>query len=161
MRIPSRILWATIAGVAAIVITAAGSSAIPVASAQAPGGAPQQRGGRGGPWGGPLPMLQQLNLTDAQRQQIHGIVQERSPDQSAGSKLRDLEHQLTVATFAETPDTSQIEQLKASVTEAQAAALAERVDTQLRIAQQVLTPEQRQKVRELPPPGPGRGRGRM
>jgi len=161
MRIPSRILWTAIAGVAAIGIMAVASSAITAVSAQAPAGAPPQRGGRGGPWAGPLPMLQQLNLTDAQRQQIHGIVEERSPDQSAGRKLGDLEHQLTVAIFADTPDTSQIEQLKASIAEAHAAALTERVDTQLRIAQQVLTPEQRQKARELPPPGPRRGRGRM
>jgi len=144
------------AGVAAVAIIAAGMTAV---SAQAPAGAPAQRGfgpGRGGP----IPMLQKLNLTDAQRDQIQGIMQDRHPEQSAGRKMGDLQHQLTVAIFADTPDTAQIEQLKASIAEAEAAALAERVDTELRIAQ-VLTPEQRQKARDLPPPGPGRGRGRM
>ena len=158
MRMTSRILWAAMAGVAAVAITAATLTAV---SAQTPAGTPPQHGfgpGRGGP--GPFPMLQQLNLTDAQRDQIQGIMQERRSDQSAGRKVGDLQHQLSVAIFADTPDTAQIEQLKASIAEAEAAALAERVDTGLRIAQ-VLTPEQRQKARDLPPPGPGRGRGRM
>jgi len=105
-------------------------------------------------------MLQQLNLSDAQRDQIHAIMEERRPDEATGRKMGDLRHQLTVAIFADTPDTAQIEQLKASIAEAEATALAARVDTELRIAQ-VLSPEQRQKARELPPPGPGRARGRM
>jgi periplasmic protein CpxP/Spy len=158
MRISSRILWTAMAGVAAVVIATAGMAAV---SAQAPAGAPPQHGfgtGRGGP--GPLSMLQQLNLTDAQREQIRSIMDERRPDQATGRKMGDLQHQLTVAIFADTPDTAQIEQLKASIAEAEAAALAGRVDTELRIAQ-VLTPDQRQKARDLPPPGPGRGRGRM
>jgi protein CpxP len=158
MRMTSHILWTAIAGVAAVVITAAGMTAV---GAQAPAGAPPQRGfgaGRGGP--GPFPMLQQLNLTDAQREQIHSIMEERRPDQAAGRKVGDLQHQLTTAIFADTPDTAQIEQLKAAITEAEATALAQRIDTELRIAQ-VLTPEQRQKARDLPAPGPGRGHGRM
>jgi protein CpxP len=158
MRMTSRILWTAIAGVAAVVITAAG---IRATAAQDPATAPQQREfGRGGRGPGPLPMLQQLNLTDAQRDQIHSIMGARRSDQEAGRKLGDLQHQLTVAIFADTPDLAQIEQLKASIGEAEAAALAERIDTQLKIAQ-VLTPEQRQKARELPAPGPGRGRGRI
>jgi Spy/CpxP family protein refolding chaperone len=58
--------------------------------------------------------------------------------------------------MADTPDTAKIEQLKASINEAEAAALNERVDLQLRIAQ-VLSPEQRQKAREVPAGPNGRG----
>ena len=72
--------------------------------------------------------------------------------------------------MADQPDPAKIEQLKSSISEAQTAALNDRVDLQLRIAQ-ILTPEQRQKARELPAgraaggsdekggPGPGGARG--
>jgi Spy/CpxP family protein refolding chaperone len=118
----------------------------------------QGRGARGlgpGRGPGPLPMLQQLDLTAAQKEQIHAIVGERT-GQDARQTLGKLHQDLTAAVMADTPDASKIEQLKASINEAEATALNERVDLQLRIAQ-ILTPEQRQKARELP--GGPRGRG--
>jgi Spy/CpxP family protein refolding chaperone len=125
-----------------------------VATASAQG----QRGGfRGlGPdRGGPLPMLHRLDLTDAQKEQVRAILAERS-GQNAAQTLGRLHRDLQVAVMADTPDTAKIEQLKASINEAEAAALNERVDLQLRIAQ-VLSPEQRQKAREVPPGPNGRG----
>ena len=100
----------------------------------------------GGP--GPLPMLQRLGLTDAQKEQVKGILSERS-GQNAGQTLAKLHQDLTAAVMADVPDTARIEQLKTSINEAEAAALNERVDLQLRIAQ-ILTPEQRQMAREAP-----------
>ena len=150
MSTKSRIFWST------MTVTAAAILAIASLSAQGPG---RQRGGGPGREFGPLPLLRQLDLTDAQRQQIQALVQERRPDESAMKKLGDLHHDLNAAIFADAPDTAKIEQLKASISEAETAALAERVDLQLKIAQ-ILTPEQRAKARDLPP-GPGRGRGAL
>jgi Spy/CpxP family protein refolding chaperone len=149
MIIRSRIL----AIVAALVLVAA---AIATVSAQGQG--PGRRGMGPGPGGfgpGPLPMLGRLDLTDAQKDQIKSILGEKS-GQTDRQTLGNLERDLNAAIMADQPDLSKIEQLKSSIAEAQTAALNDRVDLQLRIAQQVLTPEQRQKARELPA---GRGRG--
>jgi Spy/CpxP family protein refolding chaperone len=100
-------------------------------------------------------MLQRLDLTDAQKEQVKALTAERA-EQGAGRTLANLERDLNAAVMAESPDTAKIEQLKTAIVEAHTAALNERVDLQLRIAQ-ILTPEQRQKARELPA-GP-RGRG--
>jgi Spy/CpxP family protein refolding chaperone len=149
MIIRSRIL----AIVAALVLVAA---AIATVSAQGQG--PGRRGMGPGPGGfgpGPLPMLGHLDLTDAQKDQIKSILGEKS-GQTDRQTLGNLERDLNAAIMADQPDLSKIEQLKSSIAEAQTAALNDRVDLQLRIAQQVLTPEQRQKARDLPA---GRGRG--
>lgn len=124
-------------------------------AAQAPvGRGPRGFGpGRGEP--GRSPMLQRLDLTDAQKEQVKALTAERA-EQGAGRTLAHLERDLNAAVMADSPDTAKIEQLKTAIVEAQTTALNERVDLQLRIAQ-ILTPEQRQKARELPP-GP-RGRG--
>jgi Spy/CpxP family protein refolding chaperone len=149
MIIRSRIL----AIVAALVLVAA---AIATVSAQGQG--PGRRGMGPGPGGfgpGPLPMLGRLDLTDAQKDQIKSILGEKS-GQTDRQTLGNLERDLNAAIMADQPDLSKIEQLKSSIAEAQSTALNDRVDLQLRIAQQVLTPEQRQKARDLPA---GRGRG--
>jgi Spy/CpxP family protein refolding chaperone len=93
-------------------------------------------------------MLQRLGLTDAQKEQVKGILSERS-GQNAGETLAKLHQDLTAAVMADVPDTARIEQLKTSINDADVAALNERVDLQLRIAQ-ILPPEQRHKAREAP-----------
>jgi Spy/CpxP family protein refolding chaperone len=143
-------IWSTIA------VALATTLAIASPAAQSPGGRGPQRGGPGREFG-PFPLLRQLDLTDTQRQQIQALVQEGRKDDSAMKKMGDLHRDLNAAIFADVPDTAKIDQLKASIAEAESAGLAERIDLQLKIAQ-ILTPEQRQKARELPP-GPGRGRG--
>jgi Spy/CpxP family protein refolding chaperone len=142
-------LWST---AAAVVIAAA--VAIPVI-AQPPQGRP---GSPGGGRGGPFPMLRELNLTDAQREQIRGIVQAQRGDASSPfSKLADLNKQLHLAILADTPDTQKIEELKTSIAAANAEELTARIDVQTRIAQ-VLTPEQREQARAaLAKAGPPRG----
>ena len=149
MTIRSRAMFAMSAFLAVAVLAAA------TISAQAPGPGGPGRGGRGmGP--GPLAMLQRLDLTDAQKEQVRAIMTENA-GQNAFRTLGKLEQDLTAAVMADAPDTAKIEQLKAAVTEAESAALNERVDLELRIAQ-ILTPEQRQKAREFHAAGP-RGRG--
>jgi Spy/CpxP family protein refolding chaperone len=143
MSIRSRVITL----VAASVLVAA---ALTTVSAQDQG--PGRRGMGPGPGGfgpGPLPMLGRLDLTDAQRDQVKSILSEKS-GQSNRQALATLQRDLMTAIMADQPDLSKIEQLKSSISEAEAAALNDRVDVQLRIAQQVLTPEQRQKARELP-----------
>jgi periplasmic protein CpxP/Spy len=138
--------------VAAVVLAVGISTAV----AQGPGGrGPGQGRGFAGPGGGPggpgrpFPMLRHLNLTDAQREQVKALVEEqrKQNDTAPMRKVGELQRALQAAVFAETPDTAQIDQLRASIAEAEAAALAARVDLQLKIAQ-ILTPEQRQQARE-------------
>jgi Spy/CpxP family protein refolding chaperone len=100
-------------------------------------------------------MLQRLDLNDTQKEQVRAIVGER-PAAEARQTLASLHRDLMNAVLADSPDTAKIEQLKTSIADAESAALSAEVDLQLRIAQ-ILTPEQRQKAREVPA-GP-RGRG--
>ena len=115
--------------------------------------------GRGGP-GGPFPVLGELNLTDDQKAQVKTLLDEeraQTDAQSPGRKLMELQRALAAAVFADVPDAAQIDQLRASIAEAEAAVLAKRVDLQLKIAQ-ILTPEQRQRARELTDRPGGQGR---
>lgn len=151
-----RTLWMTLT-VALVAMLAAVSL-----SAQGPGGR-SGRGGEMGPgqgrgFGGPGLMLQRLNLTHTQREQIRAIVREQREGE-APRKMAELHRELRTAIFADTPDHGRIEQLKASLAEAQSAALASRIDTQLKVAE-VLTPEQRAQARELAEGKRGRGAGR-
>lgn len=102
-------------------------------------------------------MLRQLHLTDTQQEQLRALMQEQRAQSAErpARRLVDLQRALHVAIFADTPDSAQIEQLRAGIAEAQAAMLAARVDLQLKIAQ-ILTPEQRTQARELSN-RPGRG----
>lgn len=113
---------------------------------------------------GPFPMLRQLNLTDAQKDQIKTLVSEArtATDDAAGEQARkvaDLHRDLRAAIFADNPDPARIEQLRTALADAQSAALAARIDLETKIAQ-VLTPEQRKQAREAAATRP-RMRGRM
>ena len=115
-------------------------------------------GGPGGP-GGPFPMMRELNLTEAQREQIRTITEQHRSDNPPQQKVADLERQLRIAILG---DGQNIDQLKAALIAAHNEALTERIEIQTRIAQ-VLTPEQRAKEKELlskMPEGRGRGPGR-
>jgi Spy/CpxP family protein refolding chaperone len=133
--------------------------------AQDPGGGTgpgQRRGGpgRGGP-GGPMgifPGLNQVDLTETQREQIRGILEQGRPADDPGAKVRDAEQALHAAVLSE--DAQGVTTAKAALTAAQVAELDHRVDLMQKIAQ-VLTPAQRQQLAQLPPPPGGRGgRGR-
>src|SRR3954467_6477044 len=134
-----RTIWSSI-----VVLAVAGAAAIPVIAQP-----PQGRGGpgRGGP-GGPLPILRGLDLTEAQREQVRALTEERrSGANNPGRKVAELEQQLRAAVFADSPDPQKIEQLKAAVSAAAAEALSARVELEGRIAQ-ILTPEQRAQARQ-------------
>lgn len=155
MNINARTLWTTLAALLVAAI------ALATVSAQAPEGRERQgRAGKGFGPGGPA-MLQKLNLTDAQREQVRGIVeQQRQGDQAPGKKLADLQLELHALVFADSPDHAKIDQVKADIAQAEAAALSARVETDLKIAQ-ILTAEQRVQARELRPGGRGpRGQAR-
>jgi periplasmic protein CpxP/Spy len=145
----TRTMWTA---VAAMILAAA--VAIPVIAQPPQGG----RGSGRGPWaGGLMPVLRGLDLTDAQREQIRALTEQR---RAAGDvrNLMDLERQLQTAILADTPDQQKIEELKNSIAAASAQELAARIDLQSRIAQ-VLTPEQRAQARDAVGKGPGRRGG--
>lgn len=111
--------------------------------------------GPGGPRGGapmlglPRPLAAQLNLSDAQREQIRGIMQQHHDEaEQLGRRLGATEHALHQAVQAEAYDETAI---RAAATEA-AAARTDMAVFQGRVhaeVYQVLTPEQQAKAREL------------
>jgi Spy/CpxP family protein refolding chaperone len=114
--------------------------------------------GRGGPGMG-LPFLRELNLTDAQREQVRALTEDRR-GQVPPAKGADLQRELGLAIFADAPDQQKIEALKSAIAAAHAEELAARIELETRIAQ-VLTPEQRAQARSrLENGGPPHGRGR-
>ena len=127
--------------------------------AQGPGG----RGGpgRGGPGGPPgiFPMLHQLDLSDAQREQLRGLMQDDRQGGDPGAATRDAEQRLHAAVLADTPDLQAIESLKAALNTAHAAELDRRIEMMGKVAQ-ILTPAQKQQLLKLQAQGPPPGRGR-
>jgi len=139
-----RMIWSSIT-----VFVLAAAVAIPVIAQppQGGGGRGFGRGGPGGP-GGSLPMLRELNLTDAQRAQVRALTeQRRAQGDDPRRKVADLERQLQLAVFADAPDPQKIGDLKNAIAAATAEALTTRVELQSHIAE-ILTPEQRAQARE-------------
>ena len=146
-----RTIWFSIA---AIVLAAA--VVVPVI-AQPPQGGGGRGPGRGMAPGAPFGMLRELNLTDAQREQIRALTEQRRGQADNPRRMvADLERQLQVAVFADAPDQQKIDDLKKAVAAATAEELTARVELQSQIAQ-VLTPEQRAQAREAFGKTVGRG----
>jgi Spy/CpxP family protein refolding chaperone len=103
-------------------------------------------------------MLNQLDLTDAQREQIRALAEDRRQEGEPGAAVQAAEQKLHAAVLADTPDLQAIENLKATLNAAHAAELDHRVEMMRRVAQ-ILTPAQRQQLLQMPPQGPPRGRG--
>lgn len=133
-----------------------------------PPGGPGGRGpgGRGGPMGapGPLgPIVRQLNLSDAQQDQVRGIMQShRDEMQALGERARTARQALQAALSSETFDEATVRARSADV----AAVDADQAVLQARIYSetlQVLTPEQRAQAKklqaEMKERRPERGRG--
>ena len=139
-----RLIWS---GIAAVVLAAAVAIPVIAQPPQGGGGRGPGRGGVGAP-GAPLPLLRELNLTDAQREQIRALTQQRrATGDDPRRKIVDLDRQLQAAIFADAPDSQKIGDLKNAVAAATAEELAARVELQSRIAE-ILTPEQRAQARE-------------
>jgi Spy/CpxP family protein refolding chaperone len=98
---------------------------------------------------GQLPDFAQLNLSPDQIQKIRAINAEvRNQRQAAGMKLRQAQRALAEAVEAPTPNEAMIEQRSHELADAQAATIRLRSLTEARILQ-VMTPEQRIKLREM------------
>ena len=94
-------------------------------------------------------MLGPLNLTSDQAQQIRRIYADvREERQAATFRLRTAQRALTEAIQAPAPDEALIEQRSKELADAQANTIRLRSLTEARILQ-VLTPEQRMKLRQL------------
>src|SRR2546425_8317881 len=94
-------------------------------------------------------MLGTLNLTPDQIQKIRGINAElREERQAANQRLRMAQRSLAEAIQSPTPDEALIAQRSKDVADAQANTIRLRSLTEARVLQ-VLTPEQRVKLREL------------
>ena len=125
---------------------------------QGPGRGPGGRGGPGGP-GGPnvMAMVRQLDLTDAQREQVRALVDEERQQGGPGAAVREAEQKLQAAIFGDKQDAAAIEAARSALTSAHAAELDRRVVTMEKLAQ-ILTPAQRQQLLKLEPPAGRRGR---
>lgn len=151
-------------GAAAIALTIGISTAAGQTTDQRPAGEHRRQGlraegrGPGGPGGrgGFMLPLGRLDLTEEQRAQIKEVLQAARPAASDAPfrQVMELRRSLRAAILADTPDQAQIDQLRASILQADAAALGKRLEVAQKIAQ-ILTPEQREKARTL---APGRGR---
>jgi Spy/CpxP family protein refolding chaperone len=133
----------------AIVGAIAAAFVASVAVAQQSAGPGQGRGrgfGPGGPGGrGFGPAIMQ-DLTEQQREQIRAIHEEFKDDgRPADAALR---QQLELELLADTPNSGKIEELKQQILAAQAEGLTRHITIRTKVAQQVLTAEQRAKARE-------------
>ena len=123
---------------------------------QRPGGPGRGPGGPGGP-PGILAMVHQLDLSDAQKDQLKALMDEGAQAGDPGAAVRAAEQKLHAAILADVPDLHAIELLKAALNGAHAAELDHRVAMMQKVAQ-ILTPAQKQQLLALQAQGP-RGRG--
>jgi Spy/CpxP family protein refolding chaperone len=106
---------------------------------------------------GILPGLNQVGLTDAQREQVRAIMEQERQSGAPPVQLRAAEQTLHAAVLADTPDPQAIAAAAAALKTAQSAELDHRVELMQKVAA-VLTPAQRQQLAEQKPPPPeGRG----
>ena len=116
---------------------------------QRPGGGPGIGRGSGGPGG----IARLAELTDEQRKQVQAIVEEERPSTEGRAALMGLHRQLETELLADVPDDQKIETLRQQLVQAQSDALTRQIALQRKIVE-VLTPEQRAKVRERLAEGP-------
>ena len=154
-------MWAAMVALAIVaMIPLAAGGAQDAQRPQGPGRGMGRGFGPGGPGGPGLGIVHRLDLTEAQREQLEAILEERRASRP-GAAMMELQKQLQTALFADTVDLAKVEELKLAIASAEAAMLSARIDTELKV-NQVLTAAQRAKARELIAAGPtaGRGRGR-
>jgi protein CpxP len=135
---------------ASMMITAVlGLAAYTIAGAQGPAPGPGF-GGHGferGRGPGAARVLRGVELTDEQKAQI-GAIREAAREARTGPPAEvQLHRQLQTEIFAEAPDANTLAELQQQIVQAHAARLARQIEVEQRIAQ-VLTPEQRDQVRE-------------
>ena len=133
-----------------------GLSAVAAASAQGQGGGQPpvggRRGGPGGP-GGPMGAigipLQRLDLTDAQREQVKGIMESHQAElRTLGEKAMTARRALDQAVTAETVDEGAIRARAADVAAIESDLAVARARIHADVFQ-ILTSEQKTKLKEL------------
>lgn len=149
-------VFAAFVAVAALVAAGVSFAQTPPAAPRGPALARQG----GAPPFGSMGMFRGLDLTQAQRDQLRALAEaRRQQDDPVMQRVRELNRALQNELFADAPDEGKIEQLKIDLNLAQQQALDARIAGQLKVAQ-ILTPEQRQQVREAREQGLGGPRGR-
>jgi periplasmic protein CpxP/Spy len=105
--------------------------------------------GRGGPGFGRgfIPFLRDLDLTETQKQQIQTIRETARESQDGRPADVQLHRQLQTELFADVPDAQKIAALQQQLAQAQSTRLAKQIALEQKVAQ-VLTAEQRAKIRE-------------
>jgi Spy/CpxP family protein refolding chaperone len=128
--------------------------------AQPPSRGPEGQRAWGGPGGGrgDLALLRGADLTEDQKAAIKAIREaEQSTGQGPSGEGR-LRRALQAEVFADTPDAQRIGSLQLQLAESQTARLAQQIATDQKIAQ-VLTAEQRARIRERLAQAPSQRRG--
>ncbi len=97
-----------------------------------------------------IPSLRPLNLTSEQVQKIRDINADmREQRQAANLKVRQANRALTEAVESPTPNQALIEQRSRELADAQVGIIRLRSLIEARVLQEVLTPEQRIRLREM------------
>jgi len=129
------------------------------------GAQPPSRGPEGErPWGGPgggrgnLALLRGADLTEEQKAAIKAIREAEQPTGDGPSVDARLRRELQAEVFADSPDVQKIASLQQQLAESQSVRLARQIATDQKIAQ-VLTAEQRAKIRERLAQAPSERRG--
>ena len=124
-----------------------GLAAYTFSGAHPPARGPEgRRGGPGGPRAG-IGLLRDANLSEEQKAAIKAIRGEESPAAIGEPAEARLRRELQAEVFADAPDAGKIASLQQQLAQSQASRLARQIETEQKIAQ-VLTAEQRAKVRE-------------
>jgi len=126
--------------------------------AQPPSGDPEGHRPRGGPGGGGIAALRGADLTEEQRAAIKAIREAEQSAQQGPSNEGRLRRELQAEVFSDAPDPQKIVSLQQQLAESQSARLARQIATGQKIAQ-VLTAEQRAKIRERLAQAPSQRRG--
>jgi Spy/CpxP family protein refolding chaperone len=88
-----------------------------------------------------MQMVQQLDLTDAQREQLRAVMEDARRAGGPGEQVRATEQKLQAVILANPPDLEAIEGLKAALNTAHASELDRRIELMQKVAQ-ILTAAQ-------------------
>jgi Spy/CpxP family protein refolding chaperone len=137
-----------------------GLAAYTFSGAQPPSAGPDGQRPRGGPGGGrgDIAMLRGADLTEEQKAAIKAIREAEQSSRQGPSVEGRLRRDLQAEVFADAPDAQKIASLQQQLAESQTARLARQTAMDQKIAQ-VLTAEQRARIRERLSQGPSQRRG--
>ena len=135
-----------------------GLAAYTFSGAQPPARGPEGQRPRGGPGGAGVALLRGADLTEEQKAAIKAIRDAEQSAQQGQSSEGQLRRELQAEVFADNPDTQKIASLQQQLAESQSVRLARQIATEQKIAQ-VLTAEQRAKIRERLSKAPADRRG--